>query len=311
MAINYTNLSFGDKYPRAFATSHEAEAYRGAVLAESHVSYPAGESIAYFPPAFCAANIPGRSPSEVRILPRQYAIAAATTSDTVLSFSWPGVFIPGDVLTILGAYGTLTVDSSSTGWAVADTATITFNSVAHVYTVVAADIGTSLAATNLNVAIKIAGLLADRQTARIIPNVFQVGTAAIIGLIGLDNTAYTTVTADTGSNGTFVASGAAMVINNTAIGTVSAVGPASNGAAGGTVTLTAVATAAVPVGAPVGVAGIMPAQYGVFNGDLALTVTKGYSKSEALFTECALYRSRVPYWDADTRAILGNQITLV
>jgi hypothetical protein len=252
-----------------------------------------------FAPGFFAGS--GTSTSLVgnRILPRMTTRTATAASATSISFpvGTAGIFIPTDVLSIIAPSVRLTISTSSTtaGWAANDTITVTVNGVAVTYTVVAGDIGGSLAATNTNVANKVIGAIAaNPYTSRLVSGL---SVAGVIVFWAKDFTSlYSFTTSVLSTNGTSTAS-AAVFAPNAAIGTISAVNTVTD-----VVTISA-ASVSVPLGMPIGVAASSPENLGMLSPEVPIDLLYRESQNYALYLEGDVYGSRLPYMDGQLAAL--------
>lgn len=255
-----------------------------------------------FAPGFFAgsgtsANLPGN-----RILPRMTTRLATAANATSISFpvGTAGIFIPGGVLSIIAPSVRLTVTSTASGWTANDTITVTINGVSVVYTVVSADIGASLTATNANIATKVISAIASNPyTSRLVSALSVAGTvpASTIVFWAKDFTSLYSFTASaTATNGSVTASGAVFV-PNTSIGTISAVDPVTD-----TVTISAAAVS-VPLGMPIGVAASSPENLGMLSPAVPIDLLYRESQNYALYLEADVYRDRLPYIDGQLIAL--------
>ena len=260
-----------------------------------------------FAPGFFAGSIPGSS--KARILPRMTTVAATAASGTSVTFksNTAGIFIPGDVLSILPPSARINVASASGGWAAGDTVTLTINGQALVYTVVSGDNGGSLTATNANVANKlIVAINANPYLSSLVSGlaIAGSGTSTDIVLWAKDFTSvYSLAAADTATNGTVTAS-AANLAPNTVVGTISAVNTATD-----VVTISAAAVS-VPSGMPLGVSTSLPNNLGMLSPSIPIDLLYRESQNFGLYIDTDVYLNRLPYIDGQLTA-LYSQINLV
>lgn len=260
-----------------------------------------------FAPGFFAGSIPGSS--KARILPRMTTVAATAASGTSVTFksNTAGIFIPGDVLSIIPPSARINVASVSGGWAAGDTVTLTINGQALVYTVVSGDNGGSLTATNANVANKlIVAINANPYLSSLVSGlaIAGSGTSTDIVLWAKDFTSvYSLAAADTATNGTVTAS-AANLAPNTVVGTISAVNTATD-----VVTISAAAVS-VPSGMPLGVSTSLPDNLGMLSPSIPIDLLYRESQNFGLYVDTDVYLNRLPYIDGQLTA-LYSQINLV
>jgi hypothetical protein len=260
-----------------------------------------------FAPGFFAGSIPGSS--KARILPRMTTVAATAASGTSVTFKagTAGIFIPGDVLSIIPPSARVNVASASGGWAAGDTITLTINGQALVYTVVSGDGGGSLTATNANVANKLIAAINSNPYLSVLVTGLAVagsGTSTDIVLWAKDFTSvYSLTAADTATNGTVTASAASLAPNAT-VGTISAVNTATD-----VVTISAAAVS-VPLGMPLGVSTSLPDNLGMLSPSIPIDLLYRESRNFGLYVDTDVYANRLPYIDGQLTA-LYSQINLV
>ena len=289
---------------------HEAIATRYKNLDPDYATGKTGairKLVKIFAPGYFAGSIPGSA--KARILPRMTTTAATAASGTSVTFktNTSGIFVTGEVLSIISPSARVNIASASTGWAAADTITVTINGIALVYTVVAGDVGGTLTATNANVANKvIAAIAANPYLSRIVTGlpVAGSGTSTDIVLWSKDFTSlYSLTAADTATNGTVTAS-AATFAPNTTVGTISAINTATD-----VVTISAAAVS-VPLGMPLGVATSSPENLGLISPDIPVDLLYRESQNYGLYVDTDVYADRLPYIDGQLTA-LYPQINLV
>lgn len=308
MTMRYESYLYDDELSGFFtvlARATETTPTRYTRLNEAYATGSTGairKLVKTFAPGFFAGS--GTSTSLVgnRILPRMTTRTATAANATSISFpvGTAGIFIPTDVLSIIAPSVRLTISSSSPGWSASDTITVTVNGVAVTYTVVAGDIGGSLAATNTNVAAKVIGAIAaNSYTSRLVSGLSVAGTspAMVIVFWAKDFTSLYSFTATTtASNGTSTAS-AAVFAPNAAIGTISAVNTVTD-----VVTISA-ASVSVPLGMPIGVAASSPENLGMLSPEVPIDLLYRESQNYALYLEGDVYGSRLPYMDGQLAAL--------
>lgn len=289
---------------------HEAIATRFINLDSAFATGKEGairKLVKIFAPGFFAGSIPGST--KARILPRMTTVAATAASGTSVTFkpNTAGIFIVGDVLSIIPPSARVNVASASGGWAAGDTITLTIDGQSLVYTVVAGDVGGSLTATNANVAAKLLAMIAaNPYVSRLVTGlpVAGSGTSTDVVLWSKDFTSlYSLAAADTATNGTATASAAAFV-PNTSVGTISAVNTVTD-----VVTISA-ASVSVPLGMPLGVANSSPENLGLISPAIAIDLLYRESQNYGLYVDTDVYTQRLPYIDGQLTA-LYPQINLV
>lgn len=211
-----------------------------------------------------------------------------------------GIFILGDVLSIIAPSVRLTITSTSGGWAANDAIAVAVNGVTVTYTVVSADIGASLTATNANVAAKVIGAIAaNAYISRLVSVLSVAGATPVTTLVfwAKDFTGlYSFAASATSTNGSVTVSGAAFVPNVT-IGTISAVDTVTD-----TLTISAAAVS-VPLGMPVGVAASSPENLGMLSPAQPIDLLYRESQNYALYLEADVYADRLPYIDGQLLAL--------
>lgn len=308
--MRYESYLYDDEssgfYP-VLARGNCTEATRYTLLNHNYATGTTGairKLVKTFAPGFFAgsgtsANLPGN-----RILPRMTTRLATAANATSISFpvGTAGIFIPGGMLSIIAPSVRLTVTSTGSGWLANDTITVTINGVSVVYTVVSADMGASLTATNANIAAKVISAIASNPYAsRLVSALSVAGTtpASTIVFWAKDFTSlysFTASTTSTATNGSVTASGAAFV-PNVSIGTISAVDPVAD-----TVTISAAAVS-VPLGMPIGVAASSPENLGMLSPAVPIDLLYRESQNYALYLEADVYRDRLPYIDGQLIAL--------
>lgn len=246
-------------------------------------------------PGFFAGSIPGQA-NKYRILPRTVAAANLAASGTSLQvkFNTSAIFVPGDILSIIASSVRQNIQSASGGWAVGDTITTTVNGISVVYTVVAGDIGGSLAATNQLVAdkvlaaVKASTYLSDKVDGKTIAGAS--GSVDAVYWASNFNSLFTFATSDSATNGTVTAS-AATFAPNTVVGTVSAVNTATN-----VLTISA-ASVSVPLGVPIGVSASLPHDLGMLSPSQPMDLVWRPNQHYAAYVDIFVYKDRLPYWD--------------
>lgn len=219
-----------------------------------------------------------------RFLPRATVTQAATTSDTTLKFSPYNVFVAGDVLYFTEPYVTLTITASTA----AQTQTITVLG----FTATATATTTNVTTTATEV------VAAINSTAGLSDLVYAVNAAGVVYIFAKDGVTNYGVTE--GGTVTATLSAATMSRNTTAIGTISTITNST-----GLVTLTGTASAAVPIGAHIGVAGAKVLGLHVH----AVDYTIAYSKDLALYTQAAGVRTQyLPYFDGAIKAAFPKML---
>lgn len=289
---------------------HEAIATRFINLDSAFATGKEGairKLVKIFAPGFFAGSIPGST--KARILPRMTTVAATAASGTSVTFkpNTAGIFIVGDVLSIIPPSARVNVASASGGWAAGDTITLTIDGQSLVYTVVAGDVGGSLTATNANVAAKLLVMIAaNPYVSRLVTGlpVAGSGTSTDVVLWSKDFTSlYSLAAADTATNGTATASAAAFA-PNAVVGTISAVNTITD-----VVTISA-ASVSVPLGMPLGVANSSPENLGLISPAIAIDLLYRESQNYGLYVDTDVYTQRLPYIDGQLTA-LYPQINLV
>ena len=305
--MRYESYLYDDElsgYFPVLARAGEATASRYTRLNQAYATGTTGairKLVKTFAPGFFAGS--GTSTALVgnRILPRMTTRTATAANATSISFPFgtSGIFIPTDVLSIIAPSVRLTISSSSTGWAANDTVTVTINGIATTYTVVPADIGGSLTATNTNVATKVINAIAANPYAsRLVSGLSVSGTspAMVIVFWAKDFTSLYSFAASKTGNGTVTASGAVFV-PNVSIGTISAVNPDTD-----VVTISA-ASVSVPLGMPIGVANSSPENLGLLSPELPIDLLYREGQNYALYLEAEVYGARLPYIDGQLTAL--------
>lgn len=212
-----------------------------------------------------------------RFLPRAKSLAAVTgSSTTTLTLSPYNIFKVGDVLHTVEPYVTLTITTVSA----AQTVTVTLNGV--IATATATTTNTTTTASEVVTAINTTPLLKD--------HIYALNVANVVYIYAKDGKSLYTLT--TGGTVTSAALGnsGVMTHNNTAIGTILSINHLT-----GVVTLTAAATATVPIGANLGVRGISEIK-GLHIHAVDFTVIKTHNLS--LYTVASTVRTQLlPYFD--------------
>lgn len=228
-----------------------------------------------------------------RPLPRA-KVAADTTGTAIIPVNFSQQFMIGDVLRSLVPSGKVTVTSSSTGWAVGDTITVTIAGQDFVYTVLAGDIGGTLTATNTTIAAAVAAML-NAQASRLVT---ASATTNVVGIYSATGDDHTLTASDTGTNGTVTAGGAVLVAGQ-AVGTVLTVDPTNK-----TITLAANTAIALMAGQAIGVPG--KALGMMVQGILldSLSPLSGHMPEQGFYTSCSVRLELLPYYDALIKADL-------
>lgn len=212
-----------------------------------------------------------------RFLPRTKTTTAVTASSTTtVTLSPYNIFVPGDVLHTVEPYVTLTVTTVSA----AQTVTVTLEGV--VATATATTTNTTTTASEVVTAINSTPIMKDRVYAINAANVVYIYSKNGVSLYTL-TTGGTVTSAALGNSGV-------MAHNNTAIGTISSIAYAT-----GIATLTAAATATVPIGANLGVRAISDIK-GLHIHAQDFTVIK--AKPLSLYADSVGVRTQLlPYFD--------------
>jgi hypothetical protein len=269
-------------------------------------------NVKVFAPGYFAGSI--ADSTKVRLLPRTVVAtnSAASATSLVVKPGTSGIFVANDALSILAPSARVNIVSASSGWADADTVTVTVSGIVVVTAIATADIGGSLTATNATVAAKVLAAikanpyLRSRVDGRVIAGST---TSSDIVLWSTDFSSMRTLTAaDTGTNGTATASSGTFV-PNAAIATISAVNTATD-----TLTIGS-ASISVPAGVPIGVSTSYPydangTPYGLISPSQAADLLYRESQNYGLYTDATVYRARLPYWDGELAALFP-EITLV
>ncbi|MFM6133230.1 MAG: hypothetical protein ACKPCP_03500 [Sphaerospermopsis kisseleviana] len=309
--MRYETYTYDDELEGFFPVLSRCEALATRFI-NLDPSYATGKQgairklVKIFAPGFFAGSIPGST--KARILPRMTTVAATAASGTSITFkpNTSGIFIVGDVLSIIPPSARVNVASATSGWAAGNTITLTIDGQALVYTVVAGDIGGSLTATNANVAAKlIAMIAANPYVSRLVTGLsVSGGTSTDVVLWAKNFTSlYSLGAANTGANGTVTASAAAFA-PNTIVGTISAINTVTD-----VVTISAAAVS-VPLGMPLGVANSSPENLGLISPAIALDLLYRESQNYGLYVDTDVYTQRLPYVDGQLTA-LYPQINLV
>ena len=287
----YTKFdTYSEDVAPVLATAEGLRSPRGIELDPAYFTANANGN-KFVKPGYFVSQIPGSVKG--RVLPRTLSTGSTSTSQTAVSVKDAGIFVVGDVLSILAPSGRVTLTSASTGWAVGDTVTATINGVANVYTVVAGDVGGSLAATDTNVAAKLAALI--NASTQLYGKVYAVATAGVVLIFALDLASlYTLTAADTATNGTATASASALAAG-ASIGTIASINTSTD-----VITLAANASVAVQPGLPIGVANQVPV--GMLAPNTLVDLTYRVNENFGLYTSASVYRNRLPYWDGDLAA---------
>jgi hypothetical protein len=290
------------------ASRADVEASRYADIDPNYSTASAGAIralVKIFAPGFFAATIPGSAKD--RLLPRTYAAAALAAGATSLTVkaNTSGIFVVGDVISVIAPNARVNVQSATTGWAIGDTITVTVNSVPIVYTIVGADIAGGLPATNQLVADKVITAVKNNPYLRNKVNGLSVaGASGSVDIVfwALDfSSLYALAVADTGANGTASATNAVFAPNTT-VGSVSAVNTSTN-----VLTISAAAVS-VPNGLPIGNALHSPVGQGLLSPNQPIDLLYRESTNFALYTEAYLYGKRMPYWDGEIAAAFPGLI---
>ncbi|MFM6001966.1 MAG: hypothetical protein ACKPA7_01400, partial [Sphaerospermopsis kisseleviana] len=302
--MRYETYTYDDELEGFFPVLSRCEALATRFI-NLDPSYATGKQgairklVKIFAPGFFAGSIPGST--RARILPRMTTVAATAASGTSITFKpkTSGIFIVGDVLSIIPPSARVNVTSATTGWAAGNTITLTIAGQALVYTVVAGDIGGSLTATNANVAAKlIAMIAANPYLSRLIAGLSVSGGTSTDVVLWAKNftTLHSLVASNTGANGTVTAS-AAVFAPNTTVGTISAINTDTD-----VVTISAAAVS-VPLGMPLGVANSSPEDLGLISPAIALDLMYRESQNFGLYVDTDVYSQRLPYVDGQLTAL--------
>jgi len=310
MPILHTVYNFDENgFVSVLARGDDLSAPRYTAIDPTFSTGRTGENLKFqqlYRPGYMAGSIPGSTKS--RILPRTFAAADLALNATALTVRDASIFRTADVLSIIAPSARVNVASSTTGWAISDTITVTLDGQAIIYTIVAADIGGSLTATNQAVALKVAAAIKANPffTSRV-DTLVVAGTGTSFDIVLLASSSlrvlFSLSAAKVGANGTVTASGATFA-PLTAIGTISAVNPLTN-----VLTISAAAIS-VPVRLPIGVATSLPDDLGMLSPNMPIDLLYRSSDNWALYTDATVYRSRLPYWDGQLAALFP-EITLV
>ena len=220
-----------------------------------------------------------------RPLRRTKVTADTPAGATIIPIISPQFFAAGDALLTIVPTGQVTLSSSTTGWAVADTITVTIAGQAVIYTVIAGDIGGSLVATNGLIAAKVAALI-NAQSFRLVT---ASASLAIVNLTSTTGEAHTLTATDTGANGAVTASGATLIARQT-VGTIASINVAL-----GTITLSAGSAVALLAGQAIG---INTRPIGMIVQSLSLGDLDGIDAPEqGLYTSVSVRLDLLPYYD--------------
>lgn len=227
-----------------------------------------------------------------RPLKRTKVTADTASGVTTIPVISPQFFAAGDALLTIVPTGQVTVSSSTTGWVVGDTITVTIAGQAVVYTVIAGDIGGTLVATNATIAAKVAALI-NTQAFQL---VMASASAAIVNLTSVTGEAHTLTAADTGVNGAVTASAATLTAKQS-VGSVASVNVVT-----GTITLSAPTTVALLAGQAIGT---NSKPIGLIVQSLSLGDLDGVdSPEQGLYTSVNVRLDLLPYYDPTIKADL-------
>lgn len=223
-----------------------------------------------------------------RPLARAKVTADTGTGTPTIPVSFAQPFFAGDLLRSLVPTGKVTITSASTGWAAADTITVTIAGQDFIYTVLAEDIGGSLTATNTAIAAKLVILL-NAQAVRFVT---ATSAANVVTVQVSDDEEYTLAASDTGTNGTATA-GSAALVGGQSVGTVLSVNAAAK-----TITLAANNATALIAGMSIGVPG---KALGMMAQGILLDE---WMPEQGLYTSLSIRADLLPYYDALIKADL-------
>jgi hypothetical protein len=220
----------------------------------------------------------------IRFLPRTKLTSVTSTSAATFTTSLYNIFVPGDVLYASAPYATLTITGSSA----TQTQTITIAGRTVTTTVTTSNVTTS--ASEVVAAINSAPYISDWVVAYNIA-----GVVYIFSKDGVTNYGITE-----GGTVTATLSGATLVVNPTAVGTISAIDYST-----GTITLTGNAGIALPIGASIGV----PVNKILGLHVHAVDYTLATAKSLALYTQASGVRTQfLPYFDGEIQATFPKML---
>ncbi len=284
------SYSYVDDYPQVLARGEGLRSPRSFMIDRTKVASWAGVDNRIqrllAPGIFMGSTA---DPGKVRPLPRTLLAAALVTSTTITFAVSPKTarhFVAGDVLTALAPFAVLTLAGT---WAAADTATVVIGR--SVATTAPSSDKTAIAAliaTNIN---------NDPILRTLVKAIASAATVTITSL-NMRSTYPISVSATVAGSGTLTIGGSlAALAAGAAVGTIASVDPAAE-----TITLSAAAATALPVGAPIGVATSSPMDangegYGMLSPKNPVDLEWGTDDIYGLFIGATVYRDRLPYWD--------------
>ena len=227
-----------------------------------------------------------------RPLARARVMADTPAGETEIPVVTPQFFKAGDAISIVVPSGTVTLSSAAAGWVVGNTITVTLGGLAVPYTVVAEDIGGTLAATDAAIAEKLVTALTEAAA--------HLATAsaegAVVRLLSTSTTAHTLAVIETATNGVAGVSGATLTPTQP-VGTIT-----SADVEAGTITLAAPTTVALVAGQPIGT----PSKaLGIIVQTLSLGDENSIDAPEqGLYTSVNVRLELLPYYDSSIKADL-------
>jgi hypothetical protein len=222
------------------------------------------------------------SSNYVRVLPLTTVAAALASSATAVTVADAKVFKTGGALVIMRPYATLTFAGSP---AATNTIALTLQGQALTYTLVAGDTTATITATSFAAFIN-TGVASDK--------VLAIASGAIVYFYAKTGIPYTFATSVTGGGVTSTAS-AAVMQENVAIATISAIDAATN------IMTIGASAVAQPINAPIGVA-VKPSQIIGLSVEKRLIATTesmqmALSNDVNIYDYADIYTSLIPYWD--------------
>ncbi len=301
MPIRKTTYSYAEAFPPVLATQDGLRSPRGVDLDPALVSQYAGAKNILqkiLPPGVFAAAVPGST--KYRALPRtKLRVASATNSPTLqVAKHTAQLFVAGDTLTACVPFAQITFAAA---YLAGETVTISLKGRTFTYVV-----PTPAPANNDLLVADIATKLAKSALNGVVDAVASAG--GLLFLISSIDEATAFTVAETSTAGTALPASGNLAYGG-AVGTVQSVtyNPDTDAHS---ITLTANAALALPVGMPVGDLRYSPANLGMMTPNTGLDLLWDENTYVACFTSATVYGPRLPYWDGQLKTLFP-EITLL